>query len=110
MVKKMGSGPIEEQLKEIWREVFKEKESIHLSKWPEADLSTAKNETVKIPVQINGKVRAVISVQPLAFSSDDSKEKVVEIALKDEKVKKWIEGKKYEVIYVPNKILNLVTR
>lgn len=91
---------------EIWRNVFNEKESIHLSGWPEADRAAAKAGVVKIPVQVDGKVRAIIMINDQL--STLNQEKIVEIALKDPKVKKWVEGKKYKVIYVKGKILNFV--
>ena len=89
---------------EIWRSVLGEKTSIHLSQWPKVDEKALIGEEIKIPIQVNGKVRSVISVslEQLAEKS------VVEKAVKDEKVKKYVEGKKYKVIYVKGKILNLV--
>jgi len=88
----------------IWSDVFDEKNSIHLADWPEADKKLLKEENVTIPVQVNGKIRTTI-----VFSKSKSDEKtVVNKAIEDEKVKKYIEGKKYKVIYVKGKILNLV--
>ena len=90
---------------EIWRNVLGEKTSIHLSKWPKIDEKVLVEDMVKIPIQVNGKVRSVISL-----SVDQlSEKKVVEKALKDEKIKKYLEGKKYRIIYVKGKILNFVT-
>ncbi len=90
----------------IWREVFNEKHSIHISPWPEADKRLLKEENVTIPVQVNGKIRATI-----VFNKSDADEKtVVKKAVEDEKVKKYIEGKKYKAIYVKEKILNLVLK
>ncbi|MGB9883155.1 MAG: leucine--tRNA ligase, partial [Microgenomates group bacterium] len=40
---------------EIWREVFEEKTSIHLSSWPKAQ--EVEDEEVVIPVQVDGKLR-----------------------------------------------------
>ncbi|OGK23563.1 leucine--tRNA ligase [Candidatus Roizmanbacteria bacterium RIFCSPLOWO2_01_FULL_37_12] len=88
---------------EIWRNVFGEKESIHLSEWPKAkELVT---ETVTIPVQVNGKVRDLLIVNSELLIDE---KKVTDLALKSEKVKKYLEGKKYKIIYVKGKILNLV--
>ena len=87
---------------EIWHTVFGEKESIHLSSWPEVDEKAIVADVLRIPVQVNGRVRSVITV------SDTSEDTVVKKALQDEKVKAFVDGKKYKVIYVPGKILNLV--
>ena len=89
---------------EIYSSVFAEKNSIHSSDWPEVDEKAIKEEMVKIPVQINGKVRAVISLS----KGQNNKDTVVKKALTEEKVLKFVEGKNYKVVYVPNKILNLV--
>ncbi len=90
---------------EIWRNVFGEKTSIHLSAWPKVDEKALVEEVVSIPVQVNGKVRAVIEVSSQELGDRSYVEK---IALKDERVKKYVGGKKYKAIYVPGKILNLV--
>ena len=89
---------------EIWHEVFGEKDSIHLSIWPKVDSKEIIEDVIQIPVQVNGKVRAVIQLT----SSDSSEDNIVQQALNDERVKKYVEGKKYKTIYVKGKILNLV--
>ncbi len=89
---------------EIWRMVFGEKTSIHLSRWPEVDTSVLKEEEVVIPVQLNGKLRTTITIS----SSCLSKDTVVKKAVENKKIKKYIEGKKYKVIYVAGKVLNFV--
>ncbi len=85
---------------EIWRNVLGEKSSIHLSSWPKTE--AVKETEFTIPVQINGKTRATVTV------SDTAKDAVESKALKDEKVKKYLEGKQYKVIYVDKKIINFV--
>jgi leucyl-tRNA synthetase len=89
---------------EIWRNVFGEKESIHLSSWPRVDEKSLVEEEIKIPVQVNGKVRTVIAAQ----ANDIREDTVVNKAAGNEKVKKYLEGKKYKAIYVKGKILNFV--
>lgn len=60
---------------------------------------------VTIAVQVNGKLRATIEV-----TSDKAKVEsdVVELAMKDEKVKKWATTELKKVIFVPGKLVNLV--
>jgi leucyl-tRNA synthetase len=61
-------------------------------------------EEVTIVVQINGKVRARLSV-----AAGATEESVTEMALADAKVAEWVQGKTIrKKIYVPDKILNLV--
>ena len=72
--------------------------------WPKVDESALIQENVQIIAQVNGKLRAKI-MAPL-----DSENLVVqEIALKDERVKRFTENKKtIKVIVVPNKLINIV--
>lgn len=90
---------------EIWRTVFREKQSIHLSSWPKAE--KVEDEEVIIPVQVNGKLRSTLRVKNKLIGDRGYVEK---LALKDEKVKKYLTGKKYKAIYIPGKILNFVVK
>jgi leucyl-tRNA synthetase len=89
---------------EIWYEVLGEKQSIHLSPWPLVDEKELLEQEKKVPVQVNGKVRAVLTVQT------NSKDEIVAQAMQDEKVKKFIGENKFEVVYVQDKILNFVVK
>src|SRR3989344_1400973 len=90
----------------IWYDIFEEKESIHLADWPIADKKLLKMEVITIPVQVNGKLRATLTMD----KKQADEKTVVKKALEDEKVKKYTDGKKYKVIYVKGKILNLVLK
>ena len=71
--------------------------------WPEEQVLN-NSQDVKIAVQINGKVRAVIDV-----NTSKNKEEVLEIATKNKVVAKYVTEKEIKkVIYVPEKVLNLV--
>ncbi|MDO8498050.1 MAG: leucine--tRNA ligase [bacterium] len=91
---------------ELWRSEMKEKESIHLQPWPQVEEKYLTEDEVNIPVQVNGKVRGVITVS----SADLSQDTVVKKATEDEKVKKYLEGKDFKVVYVQGKILNLIVK
>lgn len=81
-----------------------EKKSIHKSSWPKWDKKKIIDETVKIAVQVNGKVRGEIVI-----SNDSSEEEVKDIALKDNNIVPWIENKEIKrVIYVKGRIVNIV--
>ena len=79
--------------------------SVHQQAWPEYDPKLILEEKATIVIQVNGKVR-----ERFSFSAKASKDKeAVEVeALKSEKVKKFVGEKKYRVVFVPGKILNLV--
>jgi leucyl-tRNA synthetase len=90
---------------EIWS-LLGEKSFLSLAPWPEYDAEKMLTETVTIVVQINGKVRSKIEA-----NRDASKEAVLEQALRDDKVQNWLDQKEIQkVIYVPNKLINLVVR
>jgi leucyl-tRNA synthetase len=74
--------------------------------WVEWDEAKCVDATVTMAVQVNGKVRAKISLAPDA-AEDDAKE----LAFAEEGVVKFTEGKDVKkVIYVPGKILNIVAK
>lgn len=88
---------------ELWHEVMGEKTSIHISRWPVADLSGAESEAITIPVQINGKVKSTITVP-----SNADKDTVITAAMGDSKIAPLVAGKEPKVIYVPGRIVNLL--
>ena len=75
-------------------------------KWPEVDESALKVEEVEIPVQVNGKVRGKITIP-----ADADEETVRELALSNEKIKKYTEGKNIiKFIYVKGRLVNIVVK
>lgn len=72
--------------------------------WPEVDPALLKSDTVTIAVQINGKMKATITLPK------DSDQKATEaIAMNDESVKKALDGKTVKkVVVVPGRIVNVV--
>lgn len=88
---------------EIW-EMIGEKSSIHFEKLPSVDENAMVKDYVRIPVQVGGKVRAVLQLA----SSELDKENVVKKALLEGSVTRHIDSKTYEVIYKEGKVLNFV--
>jgi len=87
---------------ELW-EKMGNSTSIHLEKWPEYDESKLISDTVSVVVQINGKTRG--SIESPSGSSEDE---ILTLIQADGSLSKWIEGDMKKVIYVPNKLINLV--
>ena len=88
---------------EMWQKLGHD-EGISYAKWPTYDPSKLVVAEVEMAVQVNGKLRAKITV-----AKDEDQEKVKEIALAEENVKKFTEGKDIKkIIVVPNKIVNIV--
>jgi len=93
---------------EIWQKLnpkpYTLKVSIHSQPWPKYDPKLAKEEIITLVIQINGKVRDKIEVE-----ADISEEKAKELAISQEKIKKWIEKKEIKkVIFIPGKLINIV--
>jgi leucyl-tRNA synthetase len=79
-------------------------ESLAYHPWVEWDESLCVDNTVKIGVQVNGKVRGEIEI-----AKDSSQELAVQEAMRQERVAFFLEGKAVKkVIYVPGRILNIV--
>lgn len=88
---------------ELW-EVQGNKISIHMESYPEADEALAKDDTVTIGVQINGKSRGAIMIAVDAVEST-----AIEAAKKEPTVIKHLgDSEIKKVIYVPGRILNLI--
>ncbi len=87
---------------EIW-EKYGHSETIFHEEWPEHDEEAMKDDEIEIPVQINGKTRAVI-----AIARDIAKEDA--LARGREAVADRLTGNVVKEIYVPGKIVNFVQK
>ncbi len=74
--------------------------------WPEVEADALKVDTVKLVVQVNGKLRGEISVP-----ADASKDAIEAAALANEDVKRFVgEATVRKIIIVPNKLVNVVAK
>ena len=90
---------------EIW-ELFGDAAVLTHAPWPAVDESKLVDDTVTIVAQVNGKVRAKLEV-----AVDISREAMQELALANENVKNFVEGKEVaKVIVVPQKLVNIVVK
>lgn len=90
---------------EIWARLGRQY-SVHQQKFPIFDASLAADETMIIPVQINGKLRDRIEL-PVGTSEAHVKD----AALKSENVQKHLGGQvPLKMIYVAGKLLNIVVK
>jgi leucyl-tRNA synthetase len=72
--------------------------------WPEPDAAALVQDTIEIVVQVNGKLRAQVSV-----AADADEERVKQAALADGNVRKWVADKPIrKVIVVKGKLVNVV--
>ncbi|MBE6537731.1 MAG: leucine--tRNA ligase [Ruminococcaceae bacterium] len=99
-------SPFAPHVAEEINELLGGKDLISIAKWPEYDESKTIDDTVQLPVQINGKVRTTVFVP-----NDASKDDILAIVKGDEKVSAAIEGKTViKEIVVPGKIINIVIK
>ena len=87
---------------ELWDHLVNE-QIIANQSWPKVDLNYIQKDKIKLPIQVNGKVRAVIEI-PLNSSEKD----IETIALKEKKVLKFLINKPKKVIIIPNRVINFV--
>jgi len=88
---------------ELWARLG-HKRSVFEASWPSFDASKAAGGQVEIAVQVNGKLRARLTV-PRGLGEQD----VMARALGEEGVKKFVDGQRIKkVVYVQDRLLNLV--
>ncbi len=88
---------------EIWS-ILGQKELVSGAPWPAYDEAAIQVKSVTLVVQVNGTVRSKMEA-PVGLTEEAAKA----LAVQDEKVQKFLEGKTIiKTIYVPNKLVNLV--
>jgi len=88
---------------ELWH-ALGHSEMLAATSWPEPDPALMVEDTVTLPVQVNGKLRATLDVP-----KDASKDALEALALANDNVQRAIDGKTLrKVIIVPGRVVNLV--
>jgi leucyl-tRNA synthetase len=88
---------------EIWSNLG-HKKSVHLEEWPTYSEAKIKAATVKLVVQISGKVRDTLTV-PAGLSMEEA----TRLAKESPIVAKWLSGvEARKVIHIPDRLINLV--
>ncbi|MFW5444192.1 MAG: leucine--tRNA ligase [Methylococcaceae bacterium] len=88
---------------QLWQELGHENDIV-IESWPIVDESALEQDAIKMMLQVNGKLRGDILV-----SLSVSKEEIEKMALADENVMRFIEGKTIKkVIVVPKRLVNIV--
>ncbi|MFA6082010.1 MAG: leucine--tRNA ligase [Patescibacteria group bacterium] len=91
-------------VEELWQKIGHDT-SIFNTSWPKIDPKLAIDENVTIVVQVNGKVRSKIII-PIHTSETE----VVTAAKQDSKISPLLNQGILKVIYVPDKLVNIVTK
>ena len=72
--------------------------------WPQVDEKALVKDEILLIIQVNGKLRSKLNV-----AANASKDEVEQLALADENVTRFIEGKQVrKVIVVPGRLVNIV--
>ncbi|KLN60858.1 leucyl-tRNA synthetase [Kiloniella spongiae] len=88
---------------ELWNQLGHNDLIVNVS-WPVSDENLTVDETVKLPVQVNGKLRATISL-----SLEATEDEIKQTALSETGVQRAIDGKDIrKIIIVKNRIVNIV--
>ena len=94
---------------ELWQRLERgsngsEAGSVHLQEWPQADPEKAREDEITVVVQVNGRVRDKLSVAP-----NTAEDRLEELALASNNVKRWMNGKQVrKIVVVPDKLVNIV--
>lgn len=89
---------------ELWQDVLGNETSVHKEAWPEFDPNAAKASEVELAVQVNGKVKAKITV-----ATDAAEDAIREAAL--ETIADATAGKDIKkVIVIPGRLVNVVAK
>jgi leucyl-tRNA synthetase len=87
---------------ELW-ERLGHRESVFDAGWPVFDPALAAEDRVTIAVQVNGKMRGTLHV-----ASGSGQDAVLEAAMADTVIAKFVTGAPKKIIFVPGRLLNLV--
>jgi len=88
---------------ELWNEVLQETNSIHTQEWPKYDVKFIEEKNVIIAVQIDGKTRGKVNVP-----KDSTEAFVLAVLAKEEGLKKWLGNVPKRVVFVENRLINIV--
>lgn len=99
----MWNPLIPHMTEELWR-ALGHTESLVKTPWPTSDASLVMDDTVTLPVQVNGKLRATVTLP-----KDADKATIESLAMAEENVQKFLAGKEIrKVIVVPGRVVNVV--
>ena len=80
--------------------------SLFKAAWPTADAGALVRKEVTVVLQVDGKVRSRLTLDVDASEAD-----VRRMALADDRVQPWLQGRAVDrVVVVPNRLVNVVTR
>ncbi len=99
-------GPFSPHVTEELWEHLGHTQSLFKQAWPTPDPAALTRQEVTVVLQVDGKVRSRLTLE-----IDAAEARVQGLALADDKVRPWLQGRQVErVVVVPNRLVNVVTR
>jgi leucyl-tRNA synthetase len=90
---------------ELWADLGGQS-SVHISKWPKYEEKYVKEELLEIPIQVNGKLRGTLTVDPATSEAELKK-----LAAEQPNVKTHLKGKTIaKTVIVPRKLVSFVIK
>jgi leucyl-tRNA synthetase len=97
-------APITPHISDVLWRVLGHDEAVVDVAWPSVDESALVQDKIELMVQVNGKLRAKVSV-----AADADNDAIQAVAMADENVQKFTEDKQIrKVIVVPGRLINIV--
>jgi len=91
---------------EVWVERLNKPFSVHKTAWPSYDEKFISSDQATMIVQVNGKLRGQLLIDSQDAQNQD---KVSEIAKREAKIAKWLEGKNIKkTVFIAGKLINFV--
>jgi leucyl-tRNA synthetase len=87
---------------ELW-ERFGHERSVFDSGWPDFDEGLAREDSVQLAVQVNGRMRGTVPV-----ARDVSQDDAMAAALAEPAIAKFVVGEPRKIIFVPGRLLNIL--
>lgn len=84
----------------LWQRIHVNSASVFQNRWK---MHKVEQKRIKLPIQVNAKTKKVIDI-----SSNATQEEVEEVAKQE--LSQLLQGKEYQAIYVPGKIINFVIK
>jgi leucyl-tRNA synthetase len=89
---------------ELWHQALKRQDFVNQQQWPKYDEQFTVDQQLTLPIQINGKLRATISI-----TRSMNEKTIINLALNESKINSLLKGQTIKkTIYIKEKILNLI--
>ena len=85
----------------LWNQLNNSTASVFQRRWKQITAQT--ESSIKLPIQVNAKTKKIMTI-PANASKEETEEKA------KQEISQLLQGKEYNLIYVPKKIINFVIK